>query len=314
MIDWFKRKMGLLSFAMAKVEKDSLGQNADPLGNVEGMSQTYTKGMLSDSLLRGEITYEVKELRWRLYKVLSESKNVTAAITGYDEDGLPIVTTLVNNKYDLNKVICDDRDTFNVELVVDNANITKSVLETFKSSKYDKEETKTYGLIGLDTVNGSETLGEISFNNMMNLFKDKKTIYVKRDLRPKFELEKYTKKLIVRKINKKEKLLEFYISKYPDQYNRKSRLLITEIQKIMKNPKFSDLLDINKVGFITEKTIGVSDGLEYEYEITGFDKIIEFSGNYVIKFFANIIIDGDNIFEKYKLDELETKYENKEAK
>jgi hypothetical protein len=109
-------------------------------------------------------------------------------------------------------------------------------------------------------------------------------------------------------------MLEFYISLYPDEYNKKTKFLISEIKRAKQNPRVSDLLDIESVGFISDKTIGAVDGSEYEYKITKFDKIVEFNGHYVIKFIANVTVNGENIFEKYKLDELEKRYENKEAK
>lgn len=311
---WVKRKLALMAFALASAEKGAFGQVADALGNDESMTQTYTQGMLSDSLMRGEITLAVKELRWRLYKVLSESKNRVSHVVGYDDDGLPIMSTSIVDKYNLNKILRDTVDTYDVELVIYNEDITKSTLEAFKSSEYDKEASDTFDLVGEIKVEGSTTIGEISFNDMMSTFKGKKTIYVEREYRPKFEIEAYSKKLIVRNIDNETKLLEFYIPAYPDTYDRKTRLLITEIQRASKNPRSSDFLNINKVGFITDKCIGVPDGLEYEYDITSFDKIIEFNGSYVIKFLATVKINGDNIFEKYKEVGLEERYKNKKAK
>ena len=114
-------------------------------------------------------------------------------------------------------------------------------------------------------------------------------------------------------ISENEKLLEFYVSIYPDVDNRTSRFFISELKKCINNKK-SDIIDINKVNFITYKGIGVNDFLEYKYEITSFDKIIEFNGNYVIKFIAKPIINGEDILTKYKQSELDLKYKNKVKK
>ena len=323
MFKYIKRKLGLLSLALARVEKQSLNQVSDAVGENEAMSQSYEQGNLSDSLLKGVITMPVKELRWRLYKVLSESKHKTARITGYDEDGLPIVETYTLGKYKLDKIKKDDYDPYKVMLVVKNDDIVKTTAEAFGNEKlkvlndeeienYDDDKEK-FDLIGTEKWE-ARTLGEISFDDMVATMKSKKTLFVGRDFRPKFEIEQYTKKLLVRKINETERLLEFYLSSYPDEFDRKTRILISDIKNAMKNPRSSDLLDFNTVGFITDKVIGASDGLEYEFEIKKFDKIIEFNGHYVIKFIAEATIDGDNIFEKYKLDDLEKRYENKEAK
>jgi len=323
MKNWFKRKLALLAFALSKTEKIALGQREDALvASGSGTRQTYNQGTLADALLRGEITLPVKELRWRLYKVLSESKSRTATITGYDKDDLPIVKTFSIEKYKLNKIIFDSEDPYPVELVVNNTPLTKSTFEAFDNfdSNYISGDTRPapkqemFEIIGQEMTGTSFTHVEIPFDDMMSEFKDVKTLFVVRESKPKFEIEFYAKKMLVRNISDTEKLLEFYVSEYPDEYNRKSRLFLSDVKKCIKNPRFSDLLEINKVGFISDKTIGCDDGLEYEYEITNFHKIVKFNGFYVIKFKAKPIINGEDVFSKYKLDELEERYENKEAK
>ncbi|NIQ16662.1 MAG: hypothetical protein GTO02_20430, partial [Candidatus Dadabacteria bacterium] len=51
------------------------------------------------------------------------------------------------------------------------------------------------------------------------------------------EIEKYAKKLYVRDIDGENKLLEFYLSKYEDEFDGKTKLLISEIKKAINNPK-----------------------------------------------------------------------------
>jgi hypothetical protein len=109
-------------------------------------------------------------------------------------------------------------------------------------------------------------------------------------------------------------LLEFYISKYPKEDDAKTAFLLSEIKKAIINPRVSDMLDFETVSFITNKTIGVMDMLLFNYEINKFDKIIEFNGNYVIKFIANVVINGDDLMEQYREEELDKKYENKQRK
>jgi hypothetical protein len=74
------------------------------------------------------------------------------------------------------------------------------------------------------------------------------------------------------------------------------------------------MLEIKEVGFITHKTTGADDFLEYKYEITSFDKIIEFNSFYVIKFLANVVIDGNDILEQHRVVELDENYKNKKRK
>jgi len=127
-------------------------------------------------------------------------------------------------------------------------------------------------------------------------------------------LETFTQKLHIRKIDETNRLLEFYVSKYPSEGSPTSRLFISEIKKIIENNKNSELLNIKKVAFVSDKTIGVDDFLSFQYNILSFDKIIEFNGNYVIKFICEVEINGENIIEKYRNETLDEKYERKQKK
>ena len=71
------------------------------------------------------------------------------------------------------------------------------------------------------------------------------------------------------------------------------------------------MLDIDEVEFITYNNIGVSDYYEYKYKVKSFHKIIEFNGSYVIKFKADVTVDGKYLLENYVSEELNEKYKNK---
>jgi len=106
-------------------------------------------------------------------------------------------------------------------------------------------------------------------------------------------------------------MLEFYVSKYPDEYNRTSRLFISEVKKIMNDGIKSTMLDLKNVNFITYKTLGSDDFLEYEYDNISFDKIVEFNGYYIVKFIGKVKISGNDILEIHRVAELDKKYEQK---
>ena len=160
----------------------------------------------------------------------------------------------------------------------------------------------------------SATHGEIKASDYYTTHKTEKPIKIIRDELSNFEIETFTKKLNVRKINKTKRLLEFYVSKYPDEYNRTSRLFISNVKKAIENPTQNTMLNIKGVEFVTYKSLGVSDFLEFKYEIESFDKIIEFNGFYVIKFIANVVIDGEDITEIHRVEELDKKYNEKAKK
>jgi hypothetical protein len=160
----------------------------------------------------------------------------------------------------------------------------------------------------------TKTHGTITGNEYFAINKAEKRIQIFREYITNFNIETYTTKLNIRKIDKNKKLLEFYISKYPNEEIKNSKLFLKELVKLKEKPKKYSLLHINKVSFITENTLGVDDYLKYEYQIETFDKIIEFDGFYVVKFIATITENGTDILDVYKEEELEKKYQNKEKK
>ena len=323
MKDWASRKMAMISLAMANVEKNSLGQSAEPLSTDTAKFQRHTQGQLADSLINGVVTQEVMDLRWRTYKIMRETEGVTAEITGYDDDGMPIVkVSKRNKKAGLKKIKMDEFDNYPLEMVIDNSELVLGGNQAMDNDNISiLDEVIINETIGPKDDEGepgkiewSATHGTITGVDYYATNKAERPIVIIREELPQFMIENFTKKLNVRTINEEQKLLEFYVSKYPDEYNRTSRLFISEIKKLMETPRNTTTLEIKGVNFITYKSMGVDDFLEFEFEITSFDKIIEYNGFYVIKFIAKVKVDGEDMLEKHRRTDLDKKYENKEKK
>jgi hypothetical protein len=312
--DWLKRKAAIIALSVSNVEKSALNKTGDVLDINTSHHQRLNQGILADSLINGEITEEVQNLKWRTYKILKATEGVTAEIIGYDEDNMPITRVVKkDNKKGLKKVKLDDFDSYKLEMVVDNTEIVIGENEAM-----DNENISLLDEVMLNYDDDGEiisaTHGEIKAVDYYTSHKTEKPIKIIRDELPNFELETFTKKLNVRKIDNTKRLLEFYVSKYPDEYNRTSRLFISNVKKAIDNPLQNTMLNIKGVEFVTYKTLGVSDFLEFKYKIDSFDKIIEFNGFYVIKFIATVEVDGVDITEKHRVETLDKKYEQKAKK
>ena len=311
---WLKNKLAIISLAASNVEKNAFGQNGESLSTDVSYTQRHTKGQLADSLMNGEITQEVMDLRWRTYKVLRQSEGLVSEVTGYDKDGYPIVkTTKVDKKKVLSKITTEPTDEYPLEIVLDNEEITNGVNDIINNKYIEVSETPVLNSDNLGNVTGA-THGIISGEEYFATYKTEKPIVITRDFFPKFNIETYSKKLHVKTINETEKLLEFYISKYSDADNKRSVLFINEMKKAINNPMLSNMFEIKDVSFTTYKTIGCDDFLYYEYEIVSLDKIVEFNEFYVVKFRANVIVEAEDILEHHRMSELDKKYENKEKK
>lgn len=315
---WLKKKFAAIAFATASVEKAALGQDGGAdLGNGAKQHRRHRQGSLADALQQGEVTQQVQEMRWRMYKVMEESQNYKSTIVGYETDGTPIMEV---TKFDyaenaatkLSKIKLDDSDDYDLEMVVSNDEVTLGKWEALEGFNQADKVEKSVDEDGNHVASHGTIDGEESESRNKSM----RPIECTREMRTKFEIEAFTKKMNVRKISDNERLLEFYVSKYPDEYNRKSRFFISEIKKAMKNPRMCDSLDIATVSFVSYNTLGVKDLHEFEYKVTRFDKIVEFDGYYVIKFIAEVTVNGESMYEKYKegADELIEKYNNKERR
>jgi hypothetical protein len=311
---WFNNKIAAFLIGIKNVEKNSLSQTKNLLSDDISKHSEKETGTLMSSLKNNIITQEVMDLRWRMYKVIQETDSLTTKIIGYEADGTPITKTIKKDvKKGLKKIPMDTYDTYPLEFVIPNNEIVTSGNDVMNNKHIEIFDNPTINFDEEGLII-SATHGEINGEEYYITNKTEKPIIINSENSRRFFLEHFTKKLNIRNISENEKLLEFYVSMYPDIYNRTSRLFISEIKKIINDNKKSDIIDINNVDFITYKAIGVNDFLEYKYEIQSFDKIIEYNGSYVIKFIAKPIINGEDITVKFIQDELENKYKNKVKK
>lgn len=311
MIKWLKRKIGTITLALSNVEKGALSQTGELMSTDIQKYQRHTQGQLADSLINGEVTQEVLNLKWRTYKILKASEGMSSKIIGYETDGTPIVETKkIGKKAGLKKIKLDPNDKYSLEMVIDNSEIVLSGNEAM-----DNEHISLLDEVMVnDTILGqTATHGSIESDEYFITSKTERPIKITRDVLPNFYLENFTKKLNVRTISKDKRLLEFCVSIYPDEYNRTSRLFLSAVKKLI-NGQTQTMTDIKKVEFVSYKSLGVNDYLEFEYEIESFDKVVEFNGFYIIKFIGKVKKNGVDIFEQHKVDTLEKKYENKEKK
>jgi len=284
MKNWVKKQIGAFMLATSKVEQNALSQDGELLSNETTKHQRHNQGTLLDDLKQGVVTVEVENLRWRMYKVLDAVNKNTKQfkVVGYDETDNPIVETYERktNSQSLSSVKLSDDNPYELELLIYNDAITNSFIDSMDD---------------IDT-------------------KQERPIIIERDFIPKFYIENYIKKLHVRNIDSNTKLIELYISKYPNEFDRKTKLLISEINRFINNQRSSNIFDIMNINFVTYKSIGCEDFNEFEYKINIFNSITEFDGYYVIKYNCDVIKEREYLLEKYRMTELDIKYDNKEKR
>jgi hypothetical protein len=312
--NWLRNQAAGLLMSVANVQKDSLGQDGtNATQRTSSTEQKQSAKTLLEALIKGEMNKEVRDTRYRMYKVEQAAKHLKATASNFESEDFnykDVTLTRVNSWDALKKVKTDTSDSYPLEIVIYNGDSTLSFNEV-KEKMIDVEST----IINEKDDDNKEEIEKSIFTvgDVNSLIKANNNIIVARDEVPQFFIEDYTKKIMIKKISDTKKLIEFYVSKYPIEEAKNSKLFINEIIKII-NGKRSNITALTELGFLTYNAVGVNDYLEYQFTIDEFKNIVEFDGSYVFKFFGTTVVDGFNVIDKYKEEDLDEKYKNKEAR
>lgn len=243
------------------------------------VSDSAGGGVFKD-VLEQKVTQEVEELRYASYEVAKKSKN-------YRYVGNGRVVKKSESQLSLKHGFLDTSDDLPIILVQDNKMVCDDVL----------------------TV-----LNEVNEEKNKKIFKDY-TIKIKRDIFPRFLIEEFVRKLVVKQADGNY-VIDLYCSKYPSQFNEKrSRAFLSELKKIKNgNIRNSDILDINEISFISSNAWGVDDWFLFEFNEFELNCITEFDGNYIIRFGCQAKTFMHNILDKVYSKSAEEKYQNKAMK
>lgn len=229
---------------------------------------------ISKALLKGEVTQQVEELRYRTYKVDKESK---------DFEYYAPTLALKKDRQDKNFMKYDDSD--GLELITIQPN---DVL--------------------VETV--SETLEQVGGRGKRTQYR----IKIKRNFVPRYKIEEYITRLDVKKLDENHVILDMYVSKYPNDKDFKSKGFVREVEKIRDEKIKSDILDYEEISFITNHAYKLNDMVKFVFKNIWFREVIEFDGHYILKFKASLQQDTLDLTKKYFSKTMEEKYKNKEKK
>lgn len=265
-------------WGLKSTNKEAFTQSGIDLSSGISMDEEVHTNRISHDLLAGKETQAVKELRYRTYHVDREAKAY--------EYFSPTLAIKRDEKLDSKFVYYENEENLNVITIQPNFPITESVLD---------------GLQQINT-NGNKT------EYWIKLLRDKGFL-------PRYRLEEYTKRLVVREYEKDVKaVLDFYVTKYPNKQDIKSKGFVREIEHVMNDGIRSDVLMIKNVSFITSHAFNQYDMLAYEFNHLELRYVKEYDGHYVISFLSDIIKNGEDMLDKFQNKEMAEKYANKERK
>jgi hypothetical protein len=248
-------------------------------GSAFEVSDDAGGGVFKD-ILEQKVTQEVQELRYTSYKVAKESKK-------YRYVGNGKVVKKSESQLSEKHGLIDETDNLPIILIQDSALICEDVLTS---------------------------LNEVNNTNSKKVFHDY-TIKIERDCMPRFRIENYVKKLVLKQADGNY-VLDLYCSKYPSQFSeKKDRAFLSELKRIKDGSvRNSDMLDFQTLSFVTTNAWGVDDWFRFSFNDFELDDISEFDGNYIIRLGCQASIFMENLLDKIYSESAEKKYENKEAK
>lgn len=263
-----------LAFGLKNTEDIILTQK-DQLDSSGGINQhqVVEEERLSKALLKGEITRQVKELRYRTYNTADEAQkfmyygNGIATKLDYKVDKLPPV---------------EQSDGYTVKIVQTNESLSKTILD-------ELENVGTYGQ-DQDFI-----------------------VKIERKCYPKFKLERFMTKIVVKIVDNDNVQLDLYVSKYPKQFEeRLSKAFLSEIKEIQNGYTRSDIIEFDNIWFVTKNAYGSLNMRRYKFDNIKYKEITEFDGSYVIKFWAKVVESGTNLVDQYYDAIMANKYASKE--
>lgn len=237
--------------------------------------QVQQQGVLND-LERGEVTQEVMELRDSNYRILKHANDYE-----YLGNGNVVAKT--------KSMIQDDLKVFNPEnykvlLIQDNKLVVKGLVEATRD--IEKEG---------DTVKED--------------MEERYVLKIERDVFPRFLIEKYVKKIVIRKFDAFKVKVDLYCSSYARQFIPTDSLFITEMMNIYgKKIRNYDTVDINSIEFITDKAYGADDITLYKFDSLIYESMNMYDKDFVITYSGVPVCDGLDLTEKYKTKEMDEKY------
>ena len=270
--------LNYLGIIMYNGDKTILHNNEDKIKNSTNVECKQEQDSVYNDLLHQNITQEVIELRHEMYFSERESRKYE-----YTGGGKAIKKNNIfkySGKY-------EDSDELDIYILQPNYLDSGELV-------VNKEK---------DAVNNAlKTAREYHY-----------TINIKRDFIPRFRLEQYTTKIIVKKPENGKAILDLYVTKYQSQYNRIHRPFLNEVEKIKNGFLKTDVIDFNELSFISRNAYGTDDLKLYEFNNIKFINIIEFDGSNVFKFEADVINDGKDLIEEF-YDEATANKSNKHEK
>jgi hypothetical protein len=222
-------------------------------------------------LLRGEVTQEVRELRHEMYYAERESHKYK-----YTGNGTAVKK---NNLYSDNLKSLENSEDLKIILFQYNQEDTGGLSDNLSANDYRLKDHREF------------------------------TLKIGRNFTPRFRIEEFTEKFVLKAADETHVLIDLYVTKYESQFNRRHRPFLNEIERIYQGDVQSEVISFDTLSFTTYRAYGADDLIEYHFKNIHFENIVEYEGYYVLKFLAEEGEDTSDIVKEFYDDKAAKKFE-----
>ena len=235
------------------------------------------------SLLKGEVTQEVKDLRYEMYESVKQSKDWK--VIGYSGQAMK-----KNHMLDKTPMKIDEEDGLKVILIQDN-------------KVYMQGADSSLNNIGSVLKTRVEADAEHTFKATHEYF-------------VRHKIETFSKKVVVKLTGEENKFkLDFYLSEFPVENDPRAVYVVKELESLYKSgSRTSDLTDLITLTFVTDKAYGDDDWKIYDFRIKEYIGVKKFDGNYILSFYASLPDGVKDTTEEFNDEESVKKFKNKEPR
>ena len=266
-----------------KAADDAMTAQTSGENGVEINQQVKPGGVFSD-MLEQKVTKEVEEMRDKYYRVIREADKYK-----------PVLTKTVD---------------LNGNEVVSFGGVTKKTKEDFMqhADVYETPDTKLITIQDNYHFQKHSSIG--SYEVSTGLYDYDTTISIERDFIPRFEIEKFVKKVVVRKgENQERSFVDLYLPTEASQFGKIDAILISNLYGIFNEKNMrSDVIDFNKIYWYSDKAWNCEEICSFSYDDIKPVDINVFDGSFVVTFDCHVIEEKKDLAEKFKTKELDEKY------
>ena len=241
-----------------------------------GIERRQESDNVFSQLLRGEVTQEVKEVRHEMYYAERKSHEYE-----YGGGGRAVKKT----KSLFSNTSIENSDGHNIVLVQPNIKIGHSLHD--------------YGIIPVTDGDECGAYYDDSKDKDPDGITDSvKVLKFEYDYLPKFKLENYVEKVVVKDDEKGNRYVDLYFTIGFDSVNRLDRQFSNELDRVFKGDRRSDILFFNALSFTTLKSSLKDENLRYRFTDFVFRETVYNEGYRILRYSCKTDLDGVDLLDE----------------